>query len=141
MYNEITKMSIKKTNIILKFCDFFIFLIFLCIILISFRMITVENKNLVLEISSPDCKYAFDLGKNRKIAIKGIAGETLIVIENKNVFFQESPCTNKICVHVGRISKAGQWICCAPNKIFAVIKSVNSSNHRDNSKEADAFSF
>ncbi|MGN0740156.1 MAG: NusG domain II-containing protein [Treponema sp.] len=134
-------MSIKKTNNLLKLCDFFIFFIFLCIIFISFRMITVENENLVLEISTPECRYAFDLGRNRKIAVKGIAGETLIVIENKNVFFQESPCTNKICVHAGRISKAGQWICCVPNKIFAVIKSGNSSNSRDNPNEADAFSF
>lgn len=103
-------------------------------------MITQGNSSAVLEISAPDGNYAFDLGKNQQISITGTLGETIFSVENNAVFIQSSPCANKICIHSGKISKPGQWLCCAPNRIFAIIKAAGKNAAKEQNK-IDAFAF
>lgn len=45
----------------------------------------------------------------------------VICIEKDRVSVVSSPCADKICVNTGEISKAGEFICCAPQRVLVRI--------------------
>ena len=137
MYNEIEGLSIIMRKIITKPCDFLILILFLCVIVHYFSMIFTGDSKLLAEVSYGDEVYEYDLNQNKSFSVKGNLGETHIAIQDGEVMITASPCENKICVHQGKISKAGQWLCCAPNQIIVVLKGQDS----ENSLKADAISF
>mgnify|MGYP003508125257 FL=1 len=117
--------------------DYFISAIFFAIFFLSIRMISSGKSEPILFISSGNEKYEYDLSSNKNFSIEGAQGITNFSICNGKVFITDSPCQNKICIQSGKISKNGQWLCCAPNKIFAIIKSESSQKEN----EVDAISF
>lgn len=135
IYNENEIMSIKFK---IKTADFFIFFAFLAIFFLFLSTIFSGKESPVLYISSPDAEYEYDLGKNQVVSIDGIIGKTTVVIKDKTVCISDSPCPNKTCVTSGKISKPGQWLSCAPNKIFVIIKNKNENAE---SSSLDAISF
>lgn len=40
-----------------------------------------------------------------------------IVVENSEIHVENSTCTDKVCVRSGKISKSGEGITCAPNRV------------------------
>lgn len=40
-----------------------------------------------------------------------------IVVENGEIHVENSTCTDKVCVRSGKISKSGEGIICAPNRV------------------------
>lgn len=132
-------MSIKKQNFLLRPFDFITIFIFLGTFILFFSMIKSKSEKILVEVSAPDGTYTYDINQNRTFSVKGILGETEIKIQDKKISIIESPCSNKTCVHQGTISKAGQWLCCAPNQIIAVIK--NEGDEKQDSDDLDAVSF
>ena len=59
----------------------------------------------------------YDLNQKRELHIKGPIGESVIVINNGQVHFKQSPCPNQYCVHQGWLSHAGQVAICLPNQV------------------------
>jgi hypothetical protein len=59
----------------------------------------------------------YDLNQSRELHIKGPLGESIIVINNGQARFKQSPCNNQYCVHQGWLSHAGQVAICIPNQI------------------------
>ncbi len=51
---------------------------------------------------------------------KDINGVT-VCCENGEIYVKESSCPDKVCVSSGRISKAGEGIICAPNRVAVEI--------------------
>ena len=45
----------------------------------------------------------------------------MLIFENDSVKMYEANCYNKICIHVGSISKPNQFITCAPHKLVVSI--------------------
>lgn len=127
----------KKNN--LKFLDFLIIFIFFVFFLYFSSMIFKGNDKLYVEISSPYGIFEYDINYHAVLSIDGNLGKTDILIDNNTVCIQNSPCSNKTCVQQEKISKAGQWLCCAPNQILVVIKA--SKNNGTSSQEPDAISF
>lgn len=132
-------MSIKKRNFLLKPLDFVTILLFLVTFIIFFSMIKSKAQRLIIEISTPEEIYTYDMASNREFSVKGTLGQTRIEILDKKVSIVSSPCSNKTCIHQGKISKAGQWLCCAPNQVIVVIK--DSGQDAKKSDEPDAVSF
>lgn len=72
-----------------------------------------------------------DKGKTATIKVDGEAVETLllnedtsvefnnvvIACENGEIYVKESTCTDKVCMRSGKISKSGEGIICAPNRV------------------------
>lgn len=121
-------MSIKNSRIIVKPLDFFFFFLFLVAIILFFNMIITGQKKLVAEISCGSEVFEYDLSLEKKFKVKGILGETEISIQDGNVFITDSPCRNKTCIHQGKISRNGQWLCCAPNQVIIIIKGQDQNN-------------
>lgn len=128
---------IRKQKNILKPLDFITFFIFLCFFFISVSMIKRKQDIILVEITADKEIYNYDINQDKRISVKGISGITEIQILNREVFIENSPCENKTCIHQGKISKAGQWLCCAPNQVIVVIKGQQDSNF----EEPDVISF
>ena len=72
-----------------------------------------------------------DKGKTATIKVDGEVVETLslnedtlvefngvvVTCEKGEVFVTESTCTDKVCMRSGKISKSGEGIICAPNRV------------------------
>lgn len=53
-----------------------------------------------------------------------------VCCENGEIFVEDSDCPDKVCVRSGKISKAGEGIICAPNRV-AIEISGKSNNPLD----------
>ena len=59
-----------------------------------------------------------------------------IAVEPGKIAILHASCPDKLCVHQGSISKCGQWLLCAPNRVFAIIESTKKDG-----SDIDAFSY
>ncbi len=59
----------------------------------------------------------YDLNQKRELHVKGPIGESIVVINNGQARFKQSPCPNQYCVHQGWLSHAGQVAICLPNQV------------------------
>ena len=82
-----------------------------------------SQKPLNIEIITPYEKTKYPLNVDKEIIIKGYTGNLVVQIENKKVRIKESNCQNQICVKTGWISKTGDIIVCAPNRVTVIILS------------------
>lgn len=69
----------------------------------------------------------FDLNQQRDLHIKGAIGESHIRIQNGQVRFRQSPCSNQYCVHQGWLNRAGQVAICLPNQISLQLLGAKSA--------------
>lgn len=64
----------------------------------------------------------FPLDKDATYEIEGYDGGTnLLVIENGEAYIKEASCPDGLCIHMGRISTAGQSVVCLPNRVVVSI--------------------
>lgn len=78
------------------------------------------EKKIVVSCDGKD--YYFSFGQKREEVFNNVK----VLIDEDGILVVDSSCHNKICVKTGKISKVGQIIVCAPNKV--VIKIVSSKN-------------
>lgn len=62
---------------------------------------------------------------NNNLSVDLLDGRVILKIEDGSCFIQESDCKNQICVRTKPVSKVGERIVCAPNKISIVIKGTS----------------
>ncbi len=77
--------------------------------------------NPLVEIQSTQGMFAYPLGIDRDLHIKGPAGVTWLKIRNNQVYAVQSPGPRKIMMQMGKISQNGQWIASVPNHVFVRI--------------------
>lgn len=53
----------------------------------------------------------------RQLVVQGPLGDSLIGVDGPHIFMIESACPDKVCVHMGRKSRAGEVIVCLPNRV------------------------
>ncbi len=67
---------------------------------------------------------AYSLSDARSEVIAGVNdGSNLLIIENGAAYVSQASCPDGLCIHTGRISKAGQSIVCLPNRVVIEIVS------------------
>ncbi len=69
----------------------------------------------------------YDLNQKRELHIKGAIGESIIIINNGQARFKQSPCPNQYCVHQGWLSHAGQAAICLPNQVSLQLLGAKNS--------------
>ena len=67
-------------------------------------------------------QWIYPLDAEATVRVPGPLGDTVVVIHDGAVEVVSSPCSEKICIKTGRISKPGQWIACLPNRVFISIR-------------------
>lgn len=65
----------------------------------------------------------YELSKDAIIRIEKLSGDVNVLnIEDGYAFMTEASCPDKLCVHMGKISKNGQSVICLPNKVTVYIE-------------------
>ena len=75
---------------------------------------------------------AFPLDVDITYDIEGAGGgRNLLVIEGGQAYLSDASCPDLLCVHMGKISRAGQSIICLPNKVTVEIRGKEKSEEYD----------
>ncbi len=77
------------------------------------------NESVVIEASAK--RWIYPLAENRRVEIAGPLGNTTVVVSGGQAYVEDSPCRDKICIQMGRISRPGQWVACLPNRVMVRI--------------------
>ena len=92
---------------------------------------TPSNSALRVVISGSGGQWIYPLASDRTVQVAGPLGLTTVVIGEKTVHVSDSPCRNKICIAMGSISSAGQWVACLPNRVFVRIEGETAEGAAD----------
>lgn len=76
----------------------------------------------VVEIRGATGEWLYPLGVDKTVAVRGPLGVTHVVIAAGGVSIHDSPCKGKIGIAMGRITTAGSWVACLPNRVFVRIE-------------------
>lgn len=125
-------MTMNRNNKI-KFADILLILLFVVIIIYFSLNFFAKNKSPAKQVVIESGKniWYYQLDKNKELKIKGNLGKSTIKIEDGFVFFENSPCPNKLCVQSSAITKNGEWIACLPNGVFVRIEGKDESSELD----------
>lgn len=75
-----------------------------------------------LVIESSGTRWIYPLNIDRHERVRGPLGDTFVTIRNGRAFVEDSPCPDKLCVHMPAVSRPGQWIACLPNRVFVRVR-------------------
>ena len=119
----------------LKIFDYFYIILTLAVI--SFVSVYAYSGNgtadsVVIEASGES--YIYMLDTDRTIEVQGPLGITIVKISDSEVYVEDSPCRDKLCVLASPLHNAGEWNACMPNKVF-----IRIPESRD--QEVDSLSF
>jgi hypothetical protein len=111
-----------KRNI-LKTGDYILILAVLCLIAFLFsRFYFSKSGARQVNITGNSFQGSFPGDENRVIDVEGPLGVTRVIIEDGEVWVEESPCREKICIKMGKIKRAGEQIVCVPNRVIVEIE-------------------
>jgi hypothetical protein len=102
--------------------------------LMAVRVYSGRSGTPEVHVRSPSQEWILPLDTDRIEEVPGPLGNTVVAIRQGQVRVLSSPCTEKICVKSGAISRPGQWIACLPN---GVIVDIRGSTR----EKVDAYSF
>ena len=63
-------------------------------------------------------EFIYSLDQDRVVRVAGPLGDTTLVIGGGAAWIEDSPCPDKVCVAMGKISRPGEWIACLPNRVM-----------------------
>ncbi len=103
--------------------DFILLLVVLIIGVLGIFLVNSANKGTMVEIKI-DGKTVETLILQGDYIEKEINGVT-VCRENGEIYVSEADCPDKVCVRSGKISKTGEGIICAPNRVAVEISGKN----------------
>jgi hypothetical protein len=110
-------------NKVLKAGDFFIIIVAVALIVILFTKFffsrPVEQQ---VKITGRSSQEYYELNEDRVVEVEGPLGITKVIIEDGEVWVENSPCREKICMRMGRIKRTGDQLICIPNRVVVEIE-------------------
>ena len=76
-------------------------------------------------VQASGATWIYPLNVDRREEVPGPLGNTIVVIRGGKAFVEDSPCPDKLCVHMPAISRPGQWIACLPNRVFVRVRGTD----------------
>ncbi len=76
-------------------------------------------------------KADLSLGESRTFSIPQEEDVILQIYPDSSIAFIESDCSDKICIHTGKLNKTGQFAACLPNGIVVKIVQKEEWNEDD----------
>ena len=90
--------------------------------LLSWRVYTGDGTPPVLHITGATGEWYYPLDAERRVTVRGPAGETVVLISHGQARVIESDCPEKLCVRSPAISRGGEWIACLPNRVMLTVE-------------------
>ncbi len=91
-------------------------------VFLAFEMISNSYGRTVVIEEGNEVVGSYPLSEDRTITVQGPLGVSTVVIEHREVYMDDSPCSNKICIDMGHISEKGDSIICLPNRVYITIQ-------------------
>jgi hypothetical protein len=118
----------------LRFFDYVAVAVSLAIVAaISFYAYAGRSRRGEVRVEAAGTHYVYPLGEERRVSVQGPLGATIVVVRGGKASVEDSPCPDKLCVHMAAISKPGQWIACLPNKVFVRVTGAADEQVDDSS--------
>jgi len=89
---------------------------------LAFEIISNSHGRTVVIEEGNEVVGSYPLSEDRTIPVQGPLGISTVIIKNGEVYMADSPCSNKICIDMGRVSEKGDSIICLPNRIYITIQ-------------------
>lgn len=102
----------------------YVLIIVICaaIAVLSFSVYHDDTQPFMVSVKTESGLSLYRLDQNRRLAVKGPIGTTLIEIVDAEVRVVSSPCRDKLCVLKGTLKKNGDWTACMPNRVYVSIQ-------------------
>ncbi len=105
--------------------DFMLLILVLIVGVAGILLVNSANKGTTAEIIV-DGEAVETISLDGEYLEKEING-VIVCRENGEIYVKEAVCPDKVCVRSGRISKAGEGIICAPNRVAVEISGKNEN--------------
>jgi hypothetical protein len=106
----------------LKIGDYFILALVAGLILFLFsQSYSFSGSEQFVEITGIDFRASYELGMDQVVEVAGPLGVTRVVIEGGAAFVEDSPCRDKVCIRMGRVSRHGEEAVCLPNRVIVQV--------------------
>jgi len=89
-----------------------------------------QNSQHVL-IKGQGSEWIFPLNADETVVVQGPLGDTVVRINDGNVWIESSPCQNQTCVSAGILRRHGNWAVCLPNNVFVMIEGADEKSDVD----------
>ena len=99
------------------------------VILIALSLIALKgNDDPVAKavIKVKDTEYIYPLNQPRELEFTGEIDKANLIIHDGCIEFVESPCRDKICIHMGQAREDGDFLACLPNRIIVTVEGGKS---------------
>lgn len=111
-----------KLRLRLKLLDLVIFTAALAaVIFVSLQVYSGSGDLLYIQVTGDSGEWIEALGSEKEIDVPGPLGVTHVHLHDETVSITDSPCDNKLCISMGKISLKHQWVACLPNNVFVRI--------------------
>ncbi len=111
------KIKIKKDILLITV----IVMIALVVFLFIHFFIKKDGSMVVIKING-DINYKGSLYQSKELVVDGYqGGSNRIVIQDGFVYMADADCPDKLCEHMGKISKTGENIVCMPHRVVVEI--------------------
>lgn len=112
--------------------DFVMLALFLAVAAASLFVLRIQaDDKAFLLVNTPEGEFVYPLHENRELHLKGLLGDSLVVIQDGRAFFRESPCPNKICVQTRAVEHANDWAACLPNQVIIHVETSGKKDEPD----------
>ena len=101
------------------------------VILIALSLIVLSGNSAgpaVAVIKVKDTEYIYPLNQPRELEFEGVLDKAHLIIHDGCIEFVESPCRDKICIHMGQAREDGDFLACLPNRIIVTIEGGEDSD-------------
>jgi len=75
--------------------------------------------------------FVAPLNKDRHVELEGPLGVTVLEIQDGAARILSSPCTKKICIHMGEARDSGDLLACVPNHLVVNIERDKGGENGD----------
>ena len=75
---------------------------------LAFEIVSNSHGRTVVIEEGNEVVGSYRLSEDRTIPVQGPLGISTVVIEHGEVYMDDSPCANKVCIDMGKISEKGR---------------------------------
>ena len=107
----------------LKPGDYIVFAVVITLILLLFsRTFGLNGGERSIVITGVDFRGEYDPGEDRVVEVEGPLGTTMVIISDGEAWVEESPCRDKVCIRMGKVSRPGEEAICLPNRVVVQMR-------------------
>ena len=93
-------------------------LLFSLVLFLVFHVGRQPGKEVIVRVDGRE-QGRYSLSKEGRFELNG--GTNILCIRDGKAYMESADCPDKVCIHQGTISKAGETIICLPNRLTVTV--------------------